>query len=298
MQSPAQRGYWYSLAAGFWFGAMGYLIHRASNTFPTSEIVLARALSNAVLLLPWVPWRPLKQWRWSPAIGFLGVRAIAGACSLYCLFWTLGRTSVGNARILGELTPLFVAGFAWIVFGETLTKWQQGGLMLTILGTLWLSWSSPESLPNEVLAVGIVGAFMAGIALLSLRQAAPYFSPALIVFLFNCAVLVLVFVIPSPPWHSPQGLEWALLGGVGLSGLFAQLLMTRAFALITAALVTGTKRSSLAFGVLFDWLGDGDQPTGVALFSYGLVMLGVWGLTPNPEQAKKKTLPANKPSQG
>ncbi|NJL81822.1 MAG: DMT family transporter [Chloroflexaceae bacterium] len=150
-----------------------------------------------------------------------------------------------------------------------------------------MSWPGADStLEPLVVAVGLLGALATAIAFLSLRQATRKFSPEAIVFVFNLILCGFVLLIPSVPWIVPNFWQGASVLGVAATGLGGQLCLTRAFARLPATVATGINPSVLLFGVLLDWLLEGDSPTQSEWLSYLLIILGVWGIIPRSPAPK------------
>jgi drug/metabolite transporter (DMT)-like permease len=79
--------------------------------------------------------------------------------------WSIKLTTVGNATLFGNSSPVFVAIAAFVLFGERVTRLFLGGLLLAMVGAAVLmreSFSvSPETFLGDILGV-ITGMFYAG----------------------------------------------------------------------------------------------------------------------------------------
>ncbi|TAJ20718.1 MAG: DMT family transporter [Planctomycetota bacterium] len=279
----ARIGYVWALASAVSFGLMSWLVH-AAHELPPLWIALARGLVGLAILTPLVGRRLAAVF--APNSGFLWLRAVAGALSILCYYWNLQRTSVGTAKALQDLAPVIVAAFSVLVLRENLRGRTGLGIALAIAGALAIGLRGATPPSGVVVAVGIVGAFAAATAFLSLREAASEHSPEVIVWMLcasSCLTSAVLIasgaIIEQPmPWGALGVREVALFAGVALTGLCGQLWMTRAYQHLSASVASALGLTALLWGVLFEIAFSRARPSVGDWCGYALIVAGAVAL--------------------
>jgi len=165
----------------------------------------------------------LREWLIVSAPGiFLGIELIAWHEALY-------KTSVANATLLVNLTPVFTALFGWVLFKQTIERAFIAGTALAIVGVVLLvgsGWAQGKgALSGDAIALGAAviyaGYFM------SLGYARRRFSSAVVMFASSASAALIalppslaegIFAPVSPAgWASVIALAWIVqAGGQGL----------------------------------------------------------------------------------
>src|SRR5882672_881589 len=114
------RGVLYMAASALGFAVMAVLVKIASETIPTGEIVLARAV--VTLVLSWVMLRQAGVDPWGKQRGKLVVRGLIGSVALACYYLSLARLPLADATTLQNTTPLVTAVLAWWILREGVGK--------------------------------------------------------------------------------------------------------------------------------------------------------------------------------
>ena len=120
--------------------------------------------------------------------------------------------------------------------------------------------------------IAIISSGFSSFAMLSLRRVGPMESPEAIVAHFSTFAFVAMCAITLPTTHIDFGgeLAWIVVGS--LAGGFAQLAMTRAYALEFAARVSPFGYLNVVFTAIFGAILLHDHPTGAALCGMALVI--------------------------
>lgn len=265
-------GLGWALASAISFGLMSWLVHAGSTSADSNQLALLRGLLGLALLTPFV-WRRLPQlfelrarWIWS--------RSLAGALSILCFFWNLQHTSVGTAKALADLTPLFVAAVSALWLRERLRGRDLAGCGIALAGALVIDLAGASAPSTRTLLVGMLGAVAAAVALLSLREAAQQYSTPLVVWSL-CALSTLVSCCAGGwPLPSLDAAGVAIALGVGLSGLAGQLLMTRAYVHLPASIASALGLTALVWAVGFEMLFSGARPGAADWCGYASILLG------------------------
>jgi drug/metabolite transporter (DMT)-like permease len=262
-------GLGWSAIAALLFALMSFFGRVAGATVPWTTVVASRAAVGALVALA-VAWA-----RGAPMIvrdrRGIWLRTLFGTLSMLCSFYALASPSLplGDTATLLNLTPVFVAALGPIVLGERAGRAVGMALAIALTGVVLISRPSvlfgglatqPGALFSALVAVS--GAVCAACAMLALRKIGPHEGPEAIALHFSATATVALTVLAIPRLSMPP-LGGALATvGAGLAAAFAQLAVTRAYALERAAPVS-------AMGYL----------TVVASAALGAVALGEWPST-------------------
>jgi drug/metabolite transporter (DMT)-like permease len=170
--------------------------------------------------------------------------ALAGAffaCDLAAWHWSIKLTSVANATLLSNLTPLFVTPVAWLMFGEHIRPLFVVGMLLSVGGAVLLMGQS-FSLSTDYLlgdALGILTAVFYGGYQLTVSRLRIGCSTATIMLWSGVAAALLLWPMAAV---SGEGLiaatayGWTMLLGLALfSHAGGQSLIAYAFAHLPAS---------------------------------------------------------------
>lgn len=277
------------------FAIMAVLAKLASHSVPATEAAFVRFATGVVITgVMWAAGRAdLRPRRW----GWLFARGFFGGTAVVAYFSAMQRISVGEATLLNYTQPVFTMLGAWALLGERPPRRALFALPLTLVGVSLIVGLRPADLRADVGPLyGLLSAMLSGVAVTSIRAArrhvpgGPPPETAWSVF-FSFTGLGLIVTLPAvlPPfghWVTPPSLGvWALLLGVGISSVLAQLLMTEALLhlrVATAGIITQlTAVLTISAGAVF--LGDRLSPTfltGALLTLAGVAMVVVVGSAP------------------
>jgi drug/metabolite transporter (DMT)-like permease len=270
------------VASSTLFAFMAVLTKLVARHVPGPEAAFVRFATGVVVTgALWLGGRiDLRPRRW----GWLAARGIFGGTAVLAYFSALERIPVGEATLLNYTQPVFTMMGAWLLLGERPPRRALFALPLTLVGVALIVGVRPGDLhASSGRILGLASAVLSGVAVTSIRAArrevpgGPPAETAWSVF-FSFTALGLVVTLPTvlPPfgaWIAPSARDWALLLGIGLSSVAAQLLMTEALRhlRVGAAGVIAQLTSVLTIGVGAALLGDALSPT---FFLGALLTLG------------------------
>lgn len=186
---------------------------------------VATAFWRLVLPLP-VFWAIAYSQRNEPAKGFakpwhalvLTLPGVFFAIDMALWNTSIMKTSVANATLLTNVSPIFVAIISWLVFKERFTRLFLFGMAASLIGTVLLMGSSlqiqPEHFPGDVL--GAISGLFYGSYVLSLSKLRQHFPTARLMFNASLAASPLLFIAAwamGQPifFEGPQLAGWAPL---------------------------------------------------------------------------------------
>jgi drug/metabolite transporter (DMT)-like permease len=247
-------GVGYMLASAFFFSLMSLQVKAAGRGLPSQEIVLARGLVSLALSY-WLV-RRAGIWPWGRRRWILILRGLLGFAAMSCFYFALTRLPIAEATVLHFTNPLWTALFAALLLGERLTSRVLGPIFVSFVGVILITRPAllfgGAAAQIDSLGVGMVllGAMLSAGAYVAVREASKTEHPLVIVFYFP-----MVAVPATLPFASsfvwPQGWEWALLLGVGVSTQIGQVYLTRGLSLEPAARAMTIGYSQIIFVTLW-----------------------------------------------
>lgn len=270
------RGTVYMILAAFFFSLMSILVKAGAANLPPQEMVLARSIVVFVMTfyimrrkgLP-LKGNNIKLLIWRGIYGFLGLSAF---------FYTLTTLPITDSVTLNYTSPLFTAMLAPFILKESNSGKQWSYFLLAFLGILLII-RPGFSLRAIPALVGLGGAFFAGLAYNTIRQLRHSDNPLTIVLYFPaiCIVLSIPWVIPN--FVLPQGWEWLMLLGMGISTQIAQVFLTKSLHYETAARATNVSYIGVVFstiwGIMFFMeIPDWRTAVGAAIVVYAVARIG------------------------
>lgn len=261
---------WMLVAAAL-FALMGACVKLAAAHYSIAEIVLYRALIGVLALAVYahltrrplgspVPWMHLR-------------RGAIGTASLALWFFATTMLPLGTATALNYTSSLFLAAFAVGAALRTRQRLEAGRLAavgLGFIGVLMLLQPSFSFGQWLGAAAGLASGLLSALAYRHVRELALHGEPEWrIVFYFSLSALALGLggsLLTGFSAHTPGGA--ALLAGVGITALLAQLAMTRAYSRGHVLLTAGLQYSSIAFAATL----------GVILFADRIALAGWIGM--------------------
>ena len=221
------------------FSAMSMLIpfmHGVS----TSIIVSARFVTGILMILglALMGFTRLRAVNY----GWLIVRGVIGAASVYFFFRGIAMLGLGRGTVLNYTYPIFAALLAPLVVKEKLSWDVLAAALVSFIG-IWLV-LNPGSIASVGVEdlLGLLGGLLSGVAVVAIKKLRETDSPYMI-YLAQCVFGL--FIVGWPTVTSSfrfPGQEWLILLALGIFATGAQLAMTWAYKHVRA-----TEGSLLAF---------------------------------------------------
>lgn len=252
-EDPIHAVFWAAGAALF-FSLMSMFVKFAMPTIPYFELVFFRSIINLMIVWPFVQ-IDMKMFKQKEA-KVLIVRGIGGMVSLVCLFYSIEHLPLAIASLLSNCSPVFVVIFSRIFLAERLTWRSVLWIAAAFTGVLLLArGESGVRVPIRFwgLTVGLFGAACAGMAMVAIRAASARFSAPTIVFCFVSVSAVISAPLALLNFKFPNMNEALMLLGMGICASIAQYMMTHAYQLARAGLVSTVGLSAAAFAALLGW---------------------------------------------
>jgi drug/metabolite transporter (DMT)-like permease len=182
-------------------------------------------------------------------------RALIGGTGMFMTLGVVQILPLAEATVLGFTAPIFAVMLAVILLGERVGAWRWAAVALGLAGIGIIAGPDRAHIPLFGLGVGIGAAFMVALISIQIRDLGRTEEPVTIVFWFSAFCtppFALVLLRTGLPHHDAAG--WAMLLGIGATGLAAQLLMTAALRYGSVASVIVMDYSQFGWAALWGWL--------------------------------------------
>lgn len=266
----APLGIMMMLVSVFIFSILNLLVKLTAERYPLAEVTFFR---NLLALVPVgiavAMGGGLPSLRTAHPLGHLWRSAI-GLTAMSLMFWSFHLLPLGTAIAFNFTAPLFLTALAVPLLGERVGLFRWAAVAVGFGGTLIMLRPTGDMLEIGAL-VALAAAVCQALAMVTIRQLSRTESPDTIVFYFTLITTFLCALAQPFVWVTPQGWDWALLAGCGLTGGVAQLFMTRAYALAPAAVVAPFNYASLLFALLFGWMFWNEIPDAWTLLGAAVV---------------------------
>nr|WP_312511254.1 DMT family transporter [Massilia sp.] len=260
------------LFASFAFAAMGAGVKLASEFYTTSELLMYRGLVGTTVLLFLV--RHQGGTFKTPFPKAHLTRSLVGVLSLWLWFFAIGRLPLATAMTLNYMAPIWIAAWMFALGWWTRTKHAEWPLVVAIamsfFGVTLVLQPAVESQQWLGGLAGVCSSVISAMAYMQVRNLGQLGEPEYRVVFYFSLTTTLVGLTMTLAGDGPQGAVFhshtpyslALLLGLGLAALMAQMAMTRAYRVGKVLVVANLQYTGIVFssmwglalwGDRFDW---------------------------------------------
>ncbi|WP_041550268.1 DMT family transporter [Novosphingobium aromaticivorans] len=181
-------------------------------------------------------------------------RALIGGTGMFLTLGVVRLLPLAEATILGFTTPMFAVILSALMLKEKVGVWRWTAVMMGLVGVVIIAGPDTGSLPLFGVAVGIGAAFMVALVTVQVRDLGRTEEPLTVVFYFSAfsAPVLALGLLSTGAHHDTTG--WLMLGGIGLTGLFAQIAMTASLRYGSVSSVIVVDYVQLAWATFWGWL--------------------------------------------
>lgn len=224
------------------------------------ETLVWRQMVPVLVLAGWLGWRGelvrLRTARpWVHAS-----RALVGTATMFLALGVVLLLPLAEATVLAFTAPIFAVILSVVFLHEKVGIWRISAIVLGLIGVAIMANPGHSHLPALGVVVGISAAFMVAVISIQLRDLGRTEGPVTIVFYFSLMSLpLLALILPFAPagydrpmHHDLTG--WLMIAGVGVFGLFSQLLQTAALRYGRVSSVIVMDYAQFGWSLLWGWL--------------------------------------------
>jgi len=246
MKTDLKKAIVFMLLSTLAFAVMNGLVKFLSG-FTAFQLVFFRSIGTLIITMAYLNYKKIpllgnKRW-------LLIARGVFGAASLLLFFLSLKYLPVGTAVTLRYLSPIFAAIFAVIWLKEKIKPIQWLFFFIAFSGVFIL-----KGFENDISLLGITLVLLSsigmGLVFVVISKIGKQDHPIVIINYFMAIGVLLGGLLSINNWIQPIGVEWLLLGSLGVIGFMGQLFMTRAFQIVSTSIVAPLKYLEVIFTVL------------------------------------------------
>jgi len=203
-------------------------------------------------------------------------RGVIGVTSMALYFRALQLMPVGSAISLRYLSPFFAGALAIWMLHEKMKNIQWLYYTMAFVGIILLKGFDPR-ISFDGLLIILASAFFSGAVYVIIRKIGKSEHPATVVNYFMMVASIVGGIGCLISWVSPVGIEWLIVGGMGVFGFVAQFFMTKALQLAETSLIVPFKYTEVIFTVIAGWLILSEYQTWQALIGICIIIAALVG---------------------
>lgn len=262
------------LVACAMFALMGACVKIATDYDANlPQIVLFRGVPSVILLFLWAVYhkRRLRPKSWKAHM----LRNGFGVTAMWLGFTALSMLPLSTAISLNYTAPLFIGGWMLFFGGAQRDPIRIMAVLLGFLGVLAILRPSLQQDDLIYALLGLLSGAFGAVAMMQIRQLGRLGeSEWRTVLIFSSVVcLTGLAALSVLGWPHLSWQAYAALAGVGLSGLFGQLAVTRAFGLGSTLLTAVLQYATIIFAAIIGITFWGNIPDAIALLGMALIIV-------------------------
>lgn len=261
------------LCAAFAFALMTACVKLASDYYSTAEIVLARGILGAIIILVAMRMQGGTTLR-TPFPKQHVLRGLVGVTSQWLWFYSYTLLPVAMATTINSTSSIWIVvilfAIAWHRREKSFEWGLAGAIVLSFIGVALLLRPSVDDSQFLGTIIGLISSFTTALVFMQVRKLGQMGEPEYrIVFYFSigCILMGLVgclYLGVFPLLHNPDPYALLLILGMGITSTVGQMSMTRAFRLGNPLIVSNLQYSGIIFtsilGIIIwqdklDWIG-------------------------------------------
>lgn len=269
--TPLLRGALLVLLSEALLVSSGLIIRMVSDELTIPVILFMRNLMGLLLLAPMLA-RSLDLLA-TDHLQLHLLRALLGLGSMACLYYSWSSLPLGQAALLKQTAPFFIPLLAWWWLGEGVSRRVRLALLVGFAGVA-LILKPQQGGMHVALLIGLAGAALGAGAKVTVRRMHLTEPPRRIVFYFSLFGTLLAALPAALHWVTPSARDGFWLLALGATSTLAQLLFTRAYALVPAAQLGPFTYTSVVLAALLGWWFWDERIGGITVVGMLLVFAG------------------------
>jgi drug/metabolite transporter (DMT)-like permease len=285
-------GIYLKLASLALFCTMDAMVKALGDTYGPFQLMLFR---SAVAMLPiaYLVWRAgeLRVVR-TNAPWLQAARVLAGLGSSAGFFYIFPRMPLVDAYAISFAAPLFMVALSVPMLAEQVGWRRWTAVAVGFVGVIIML--DPLGISLHAMSLIVLAAtFCYSLSTILVRLISRYDSDAATLFWFSVISTVVSLALAIPDWIWPSPMDWVWLLTLGMLGGIAQVLVTRAWRLATAAVLAPFDYAGIVLAVLYGYLWFKEEPSWTVWFGLPLVIgSGLYILHREQVRARQKTVAA------
>ncbi|MBF0491347.1 MAG: DMT family transporter [Deltaproteobacteria bacterium] len=274
-----KNGIFCMLLSCVFFSFMGAFVKIALQRVGVGQAIFCRSIITASILAIFMFKNKISFVGQHPLL-LLG-RALAGFTALSLNFYAVSKIPLGDAAILNQTSPIFVALLSAFLLGERPSAYSLFLSAVSLLGVVLIIKPVFSHL-NIAYVAGLLSGFMAALAYLSIRQLHNTDSSFTMAMYFAAVSSVFSFPWMLHHFSATFPFIWILLVLSGLAGTLGQLFLTVAYKYEEAWVIAPINYSGVLFSFLWGIFLFKESPDLYSLMGSVLIIVSCILLTRRP----------------
>ncbi|WP_375327203.1 DMT family transporter [Candidatus Tisiphia endosymbiont of Nemotelus uliginosus] len=275
MRDSLALGSLLAILAAIALTTMNVFVKLIGTAIPIYEIIWLRFLIGLVLMLFIILSRGRFNFTLHNPIKFL-LRTITALLGMSLLFMAVQKTSLPEALLLANTTPLIVPIFAFILTKAKMTKLGIIGNIIGFIG-VGIALDLHSSVINVGALLAFASAFFVAISIIQIRLLGKTMDTMSMLFYY----FLMSSIITSPfcliKIVIPQSTNIIiLLVLIGIVGSIYQLCSTLSYKFAPVRLTTPISYLNVLLGGVFEWLIWKQTPSSSFLIGCSIILVGIW----------------------
>ncbi len=287
MSQKTRYGILLMISAELLFACSWAMIKWLGGRLPVFEVVFFRATLSLVVLTA------IMLWRGSSFRGknykLLIVRGALGFLGIATSFTAMIKMNLGNASMLLNTFPLFVALLAPFMIGERFKRVNFIFVAIAFAG-IGLIMKPTHHIFHNVALLGLLSGVFAALSVITVRRLTVTDTSSVITFYFTLITAIAATPVAMGEFVMPTKLEWLLLVSMGSAVTIGQLLMTRAYSFARAATISPFAYVSVLGAYIFGIIIWGDVPDMLSVAGGVMIVAAGIGITLTEGRAEPEPL--------
>lgn len=250
---------------------------KAVPRIPAGEAMFFRAAGALPVVLVWLALRgDLPGGIATSNVRAHAVRAVAGTLAMALGFAGLRFLPLPEVTAIRFITPVLIVLLAAVLLGERIRLVRISAVLMGLVGVAIITAPSFSGGFGSREATGalliLASAMLASLAQIFVKAMSGTEKTAAIVFWFQLSAAALALLSAPFGWVLPQGTEWLLLIGAGITGGLGQIFVTASYKHADAGVLAPFSYVSMLWSLVFGYIWFGETATPTMLSGAALII--------------------------
>ena len=256
VEQNLKLGIIFGLSSALLFAVMSQLVKILGPDVPVSMLLFFRFLISLIALTPFLIRD--KEFKFNlipPYPKMYLIRILCPMVALGIIFYSINRFEIVNVLLLQNSAPLFVPILAWFISGANTPHRVKLGLLIGFVGVAIILNPTSDIFQDIYSMLPLFAGFLIALAIIYVRLIGKVNTPKQMFFYYFYITTVISGIIAVFEWKTPVSTEqWILILGVGICGLFYQVLATYSYLKAPVRLMSPLVFMQTVFGGVLDWI--------------------------------------------
>lgn len=282
------------LIAVFFFSTMDVAFKMLVQHYSSFQVVFFRSVISLPFFFAWIVFTDVSQFKSAYPRGHI-LRGLLGLLMLFAVGECFREMQLADAYALFFFAPLAITLLSGPVLGEPAGVFRIGATLIGLAGVLLVLQPTGDEWVSYGAAMGLLGMLAYATSSLMLRRLGSQDGTATIAFWFVTIVCAGSAVLAIQDWQAVSMDHLPEILVLGLSGTFAQALLTAAFRRAPVTVVAPFDYTHMIWAVIFGFLFWDYLPGWRIWLGAGIIMLsGLFILYREHRGQMRKTQPSRR----